>query len=42
MKNKKVFLTEEQLSYIKEKQLINEFFFRICIKIAKRLKIIIK
>ena len=35
MKNKKVFLTEEQLSYIKEKQLINEFFFRDMYKNCK-------
>ena len=35
MKNKKVFLTEEQLTYIKEKQLINEFFFRDMYKNCK-------
>lgn len=35
MRNKKVFLTEEQLSYIKEKQLINEFFFRDMYKNCK-------
>ena len=35
MERKKIFLTEEQLSYIKEKQLINEFFFRDMYKNCK-------